>query len=101
MRELPLAVEFDVVIFVARAQPHRAIPAAHRERPDEIPDAGGAIAVHIDDRIHDVVLREADPFLESLEQLADRLMPLMPPDAGAFPDSVGREQRGYFRGIVI
>jgi hypothetical protein len=47
------------------------------------------------------VLREADSFLEALEQLADRVVPLMPPDAGALPDAVGREQCGDFLGIVI
>src|SRR6202041_579078 len=36
-----------------------------------------------------------------LEQLADSLVPLMPSDAGALPDTVGREQRRDFRGIVI
>src|SRR5258708_16826209 len=101
MRELPLAVELDAIVFVASAEPHRTISAAHRERADEIPDAGCAIAIDFDDRIHHVMLREADPFLEALEQFADRVVSLMPSDAGALPDTVGREQRGDLRRIVI
>src|SRR5271156_3500871 len=101
MRELPLAVELDVVVFVASAEPHCSVPAAHRERPEKVPDAGGAVAADLDDRIHHVVLREADALLEALEQFANRVMPLMPPDARAFPDAVGGEQPGDFRWIVI
>src|SRR5579862_3594953 len=101
MRELPLAVELDVVLLIACAEPHRAIPVTHRERSEEIPDAGRAIAADVDDRIHHVMLRETDSLLEALEKFANRVVSLMPPDAGAFPNAVRREQRGDFRGIVI
>src|SRR5258705_1631800 len=39
--------------------------------------------------------------LEVLKQLADRVVSLMRSDPGAFPNPVGRKQRGDFLGIVI
>src|SRR5579859_5763265 len=77
MLELPLAVDFYVIVLVARGQPYGAITLAKRERPHEIPTALAAIAVHLDNRIHHVVLREADAFLEALEKRANRRMPRM------------------------
>src|SRR5579872_4935973 len=88
MLELPLAVDFHVVLFVARRQPYRIVALAHREGSEEIPLSLGAIAAHLDDWIHHVVLREADAIAKALEQLANRRVPLVRADVGPFPDAV-------------
>src|SRR6266851_440547 len=102
MLELPLPVDLDVVVLVARRQPYRPVTLAERERPHEIPAALRLVAIDLDNRVHHVMLREADPLLETLEQLANRRKPLMLPDgADALPDSVLGKQRRNLRGVVI
>src|SRR5262249_7632432 len=99
--EFPFAPHPDIVLFVAGREPPRAIPLAEGERPQEIPDAGRAIAVDLDSRIHHIVLREADSIAKAFEQLPDRGMALMRADAIAFPDAVVREQLGDLIRVVI
>ena len=76
MLVLPFPVHLDVVVLVARGQPLCLIVLAKRKGTKKVPDPLGTIALDLDDRIHDHVLREADVLLEGLEQLADSLMAL-------------------------
>src|SRR5260370_1924347 len=102
MLDLPLPVDLDVVVLVARRQPYRPVTLAERERPHEIPAALRLVPIDLDNRVHHVMLREADPLLETLEQLANRRMPLMLPDgADALPDSVLGKHRRNLRGVLI
>jgi hypothetical protein len=54
----------------------------------EIPARVRLVAVHFDTRIEDIVLGEADPILEALEQFANLRGPLRLPDPWPFPNPI-------------
>src|SRR5580693_2399948 len=101
MLELPFTVNLHVIVFIARRQPQRAIALAKREWPHEIPVALRPIPLHLNNGVHDVMLRETDPLLEALEQRPDGGVSLMTSDVGALPDAILDEQRRNLVGIVI
>src|SRR5262249_28091330 len=101
MLELPFAVDLYVIVFIAGCQPIGAVTLAKSERSHEIPARLCPIAVNFNDRVHHIVLREADTIAKALEQVANRRMALMGSDAGALPDPIfGKERRDHV-GIMI
>src|SRR5207249_516273 len=60
-----------------------------------------SVAIDLDDRVHDIVLREFDQLLELLKQFTDFRVPLGDPEIRAFPDTVFGKYRGDSFGIVI
>src|SRR5690606_23653157 len=97
----PLAVDAHIVVVVAQHQPLVLIVLAEGERPEEVPAAGGAVAVHLDLRVHHIVLGEADQLLKAAEQLADGVVALGLAEARALPDAVRCEHRGDALGVVV
>src|SRR5262245_38052379 len=93
MLEFPPAVDFDIVIFVPSGEPELAIAFAEGERPQEIPAPVRLSAVHGNARIEDIVLGEADPLGEALEQLPQFRMSLRAPYAFSFPNTILGENR--------
>src|SRR5262249_1352688 len=73
-----------------------------REWSYEIPFASRPCALNLNDRVHDVVLRELDQLLKLLKQLANFRVPSGGPEDRAFPDSVFGEHGGdSFRVVVV
>jgi len=99
--EFPLAGDLYVVFLVAGGQPSLAVAFAEREGAEEVPVAPGSIAVDLDYRVEDVVLRERDAITEAFEQLANRSVTFMGADSIAFPDAVVGENLYDFVRVVI
>ena len=98
---LPLAVELDVVVLIAAGDPAGVVLLAESERPDQVPGAMRAVAVNLDLRIEDVMLREADELLKAREELPDGVVTLGLAEIAALPDTVARRRFADSIGIVI
>src|SRR6266704_5923041 len=93
MLELPFAVHFDIIVFVAHGGPLRLIILTKRKGAQKVPGGLCAVSINVDDRIHHHVLGEANELLEGLKQLANSGMALCFPEVSPFPYAVFDEQR--------
>src|SRR5712664_1220945 len=76
MLVLPFAIHLHIVILIAAGYPPCIILLAKGERPEQVPSALRAVTIDLDDRIHQVVLREADQLLKAFEQFSNRCVSL-------------------------
>ncbi len=102
MLVLPLPIHLDVVVLVPAGDPARAVVLAKSERPQQIPGAFRPVAIDLDARVEDIVLREADQLLKALEQLANRVVTLGLAEIAALPDAVLDEDfRDSVRIVIV
>ena len=68
---------------------------------EQIPDAGGGIAVHLDDGVHHHVDGEGQPVGGVDEEVADAVASFGPAPNAAVPNGVLHEQAGDAVGVVV
>ena len=84
MLELPCAIDFEVIVFVAGCDLHLALVFAESKGTKEIPGAVRFIAIHRNPRIEHVVLGETDAVGKTLEEFPQ----FCRPSGGRHEDSV-------------